>query len=258
MKALPYEFRIGHAVVRVSASKLQAGRAAALAGADFLRNAIARKGSARIIVATGNSQEEMVATLGEFRDIAWNEIDVFHMDEYVGLDETHPASFRLWVKTRLVDLVHPRQAHYLNGNAADLAEECARYGELLRSGPIDVCFLGIGENGHIAFNDPHVADFRDPLTVKRVELDARCRQQQVGEGHFPDLAVVPREALTLTCPALMSARRLVCCAPERRKAEAVMNALHGPISTACPGSIIRTIPGAYFFLDAESSSLLPD
>ena len=122
--------------------------------------------------------------------------------------------------------------------------------------PIDVCLLGIGENGHIAFNDPHVADFHDPAVVKLVELDERCRQQQVGEGHFASLDEVPREALTLTCPALMRSRHMICCVPERRKAEAVRNALEGPVSPACPASLLRTHPRATIYLDTESASLL--
>jgi len=209
-----------------------------------------------MIVATGNAQYDVVKGLVETTGLDWGKIEIFHMDEYVGLPDSHPASFRLWIKTRLVDQVHPRVAHYIAGDAADAAAECRRYTELLLESPIDVCLLGIGENGHIAFNDPHVADFHDPATVKLVELDERCRQQQVGEGHFASLAEVPREALTLTCPALMRSRHLICCVPEKRKAEAVRNALEGPVSVACPGSLLRTHPQATIYLDSESASLL--
>ncbi len=250
------EFRVEQAAVRVYSSKLKASRAAALEGASILRSTLTERDCARIMVATGNSQQEMIEALAGLPDIAWNRVDVFHMDEYVGLRATHPASFRLWVEMRLVGLVHPHRVYYLNGYASDLTEECRRYGELLRREPADICFLGIGENGHVAFNDPHVADFRDPLAIKRVDLDERCRRQQVGEDHFPDLNAVPREALKLTCPTLMRSRHLVCCVPEARKAEAVRNALEGPISTACPGSIVRTHPRAAIFLDLESAALL--
>ncbi len=256
MKLPMREFRVEQAVVRVYPSKLETSRAAALEGAGILRSTLAERDSARIIVATGNSQQDMIEALAGIPEIAWNRVDVFHMDEYVGLRETHPGSFRLWVETRLVSIVRPHRVYYLNGYASDLTEECRRYGELLQAEPVDICFLGIGENGHIAFNDPHAADFRDPLAVKRVDLDERCRRQQVGEGHFPDLNAVPREALTLSCPTLMRSRHLMCCVPEARKAEAVRNALEGPISTSCPGSIVRTHARAAIFLDVESASLL--
>lgn len=256
MRSPLHTFPVDRASVQIYASKLEASRAAALEGAGILRRAIAERGSARVIVATGTSQQEMIAALTEIPDIPWSQVEVFHMDEYVGISSRHSASFRLWLKAHLVDVVHPGQAHYLNGDAPNAEEECQSYGNLLRSAPVDLCFLGIGENGHIAFNDPHVADFHDSCAVKRVALDERCRQQQVGEGHFPDFAAVPREALTLTCPTLMSASHLVCCVPERRKAEAVRDALRGPISTDCPASVVRTHPRAVIFLDLDSSSLL--
>jgi glucosamine-6-phosphate deaminase len=144
----------------------------------------------------------------------------------------------------------------LNGEAPDPDEECQRYGKLIRSKPLDLRFVGLGENGHIAFNDPHVADFDDPYAVKRVNLDETCRRQQVGEAHFPNVGAVPCEALTLTCPTLMSATHLVCRVPERRKAEAVRSALEGPVTPICPASLVRTHPRAVIFLDIESASLL--
>ena len=139
---------------------------------------------------------------------------------------------------------------------SDLDAECRRYAALLGAAPIDITFLGFGENGHIAFNDPHAADFNDPVAVKRVAMDLRCRRQQVGEGHFPSVEEMPAEALTITCPALLACRHAVCTVPDRRKAEAVRNALQGPVSTACPASAVRAHPSAAIFLDAESASLL--
>jgi glucosamine-6-phosphate deaminase len=250
------EFKRDGAKVFIYPSKTETSRAAAGDAASLLQGAIARQGRARLIIATGNSQEEMIAALTNALAIDWCKVEVFHMDEYAGIPATHPASFRLWVKNRFVDVVHPGQVHYLAGDPHDLFEECRRYGELLVSAPVDLCLLGIGENGHIAFNDPHVADFRDSLPVKLVDLDEQCRKQQVGEGHFPDFESVPREALTLTIPMLMSARNLVCCAPERRKMAAVRKALEGPLSHSCPASILRTHPHTSIFLDAESASLL--
>lgn len=208
------------------------------------------------MVGTGNSQEDLVDELVRSSSVDWSAVEVFHMDEYVGVSVQHSASFRRWLKTHLVDVVQPQATHYLNGDALNSEDECRRYGELLRSAPIDLCLLGFGENGHIAFNDPPNADFNDPLTVKRVTLDEKCRLQQVGEGHFPNFESVPREALTVTCPFLVSAGCLICCVPDRRKAEAVRQALKGPISSSCPASLIRTHPNAFVFLDEASASLL--
>lgn len=251
-------FHVGKAQVEIYPSKLAASAAAAMKASSILSaEKIASDGRCfRIVVGTGNSQEEMVKSLVQDSSIEWDRVEVFHMDEYVGMPATHPASFRRWVKTRLVDVVHPAQVHYLNGDALDLNEECLRYENLLHSSPIDICFLGFGENGHIAFNDPHVADFHDPVGVKRVRMDERCQRQQVGEGHFHNLESVPKEALTVTCPLLISARYLICCVPEQRKAEAVRNALEGPVSPACPASLVRRHPQAFVFLDLESASLL--
>ena len=178
---------------------------------------------------------------------------MFHLDEYVGMTDSHPASFRRWNKSRLVDKVNPRTAHYLAGDAADLEIEMKRYGDLITAAPIDVAFVGFGENGHIAFNDPHVADFKDPQIVKRVLLDETCRRQQVGEGHFQHIDSTPREALTLTCSALMSARTWICCVPEARKARAVKASLESNISTQCPASLVRAHPLAFLYLDAQSA-----
>jgi glucosamine-6-phosphate deaminase len=234
------------------------GTAAARQAGSLLERRIREAGCARIVVSAANSQLETIGALTRLAEIDWRFVEVFHVDEYVGLPASHPASFRLWVKNRLADLVQPGKVHYLAGDAADPDQECRRYGKLLAAGPIDVAFLGFGENGHIGFNDPHEADFADPLPVRRVTLDEKCRLQQVGEGHFPDLAAVPTEALTLTCPTLVSARDIICSVPDQRKAEAVKTALEGPVAPSCPGSIIRTHPRAYLYLDTSSASLLTE
>lgn len=249
------QFRVDRLVVEVHASNAVLGRAAAARSAQCIQQAIRERDQARIIVATGNSQKEVIASLVDIPDLEWSKVEVFHMDEYVGISEEHPASFRLWLKTRIEDVVRPKVFHPLAGDARDVEQECRRYEALLRTAPIDVCLLGFGENGHIAFNDPHEADFEDPLFVRQVLLDERCRQQQVGEGHFPSLRLVPTQALTLTVPALMAAGHLVCSVPERRKAEAVRDALKGPISPSCPASIVRTHPDAVLYLDRESAAL---
>jgi len=249
-------FRVDKAEVEIYPSKVEAGRAAALLASAILNNAISKQGHARLIMATGNSQQDLVFALARDPSVNWSRVELFHMDEYIGLPETHPGCLKRWLNTRFVELVHPGKVNYLDGNAQDLDAECRRYVTLLRAKPLTLCTLGIGENGHIAFNDPHVADFQDPLGVKKVDLDERCRRQQAGEGHFPDFASVPPTAVTATCPMLMSPENLICCVPEQRKAEAVKNALEGPVSTQCPGSVLRNHPHAHIYLDTDSASLL--
>lgn len=230
--------------------------AAAARAASLIREAIGLRGEARILVATGNSQMQFIDVLAGAPGIDWSAVTIFHLDEYAGIAADHPASFRLWVKTRLADRVHARVAHYLHGDAQDLQQEANRYAKLIEEAPIDIAFAGFGENGHIAFNDPPVADFSDPVSVKLVTLEEASRRQQVGEGHFPDLDSVPRQALTLTCPAILRAEAWVCCVPELRKAKAVQCSLEGPVSTACPASLIQKHPRAYLYLDKDSASLL--
>jgi glucosamine-6-phosphate deaminase len=248
-------FKNGNAHVEVYGSAAAAGRAAAAQAAELIRRAIAEQGHARVIAATGNSQIPVADALVE-QDINWKAVELFHMDEYAGMKPDHPSSFRHWIRTRLEDKTHPGVAHYLNADASDLDAEMCRYSQLLNAAPIDVAFVGFGENGHIAFNDPPVADFNDPLTVKKIMLDEACRAQQAGEGHFRDMASVPREAATITCPGLFRAKSWICCVPEQRKAEAVRNALEGPVSEICPASLVRTHPHAHVFLDSGSASQL--
>ncbi len=249
-------FRAGAMQVQVFSSKREASCAAASAAAGILRGAIAARGRARVVVSTGNSQLDFIEALVVAPDLDWSAVEAFHLDEYAGMPITHPASFRLWLKTRLADRVPLRAMHYLNGDAPDVDAECRRYGALLAGAPIDAGFIGIGENGHIGFNDPPVADFADPLAVKIVRLDPACRRQQVGEGHFESISVVPECALSLTCPTITGMTNLICCVPELRKAAAVRNTIEGPISTSCPASILRTHPLAQLFLDADSASAL--
>ena len=249
-------FQVGPVPVHVFEDKRDMGAAAAKQAGGIVRQAIAERGRARVIVGTGNSQDEVIAAFICEEGVDWKAVEAFHMDEYIGLSEDHSASFRRWLRVRLIDEVHIGQAHYVFGDADDPDAECQRYGDLLAEAPIDLCFIGFGENGHIAFNDPHVADFNDPLMVKCVEMDEPCRMQQVGEGHFESLETAPKKALTLTCSALMSARNIVGCVPDERKAEAVKNAIEGPLSTDCPASVVFTHPGATIYLDTHSASLL--
>jgi glucosamine-6-phosphate deaminase len=178
------------------------------------------------------------------------------MDEYAGMSADHPASFRKWIRERIEEQLHPATVNYLAGDAADLEDECRRFEALLREAPIDLICMGIGENGHIAFNDPPVADFNDTAWVKVVELDRDCRLQQVGEGHFPTFDDVPTHALTLTVPALIAPNAIQVVVPEERKAVAVRNTINDPISEACPATILRQQAHAMLFLEPASASLL--
>lgn len=249
------ELRYGAARVHIFPSSVELGIAAAERAAILIRDAIKHNGRARIVVATGNSQIPLVDALAK-QAIEWQAVEVFHMDEYAEMKQTHPASFRHWIKTRVEDIVHPGKLHYIAGDASDLDAEMKRYSNLLEQAPIDLAFVGFGENGHIAFNDPPNANFEDPVIVKRVHLDDACRRQQAGEGHFKDLASVPLEAVTVTCTGLFRARAWICCVPEARKAKAVRDALEGPISVSCPASIVQRHPNAHVYLDQESAALL--
>jgi glucosamine-6-phosphate deaminase len=222
----------------------------------FLRATLREKGSAAVILATGNSQIEFLKKLVALEGIDWSQVTLFHMDEYLGIDPGNKASFRRYLRERVESLVQPKVFHYIDGNADLPLDECERYTALMQAQPIDLCCLGIGENGHLAFNDPPVARFAEKHLVKLVKLDLPCKMQQVKEGHFPDLDAVPSYAFTLTIPALCSARKMVCIAPEKRKAEPVKNALRGPISTACPASYLRKQAHCTLLLDNDSASLL--
>jgi glucosamine-6-phosphate deaminase len=235
--------------IKIYADQLAMADAAAETAAGLIRDAVEKAGMARVIAATGNSQVAFIESLVKQPGVPWDKLELFHMDEYLGMSDTHPASFRLWIRTRIAEKVPLFRVHYLGS-------EIEQYAALLMARPIDVAFVGFGENGHIAFNDPPVADFNDPEIIKVVELDEACRRQQTGEGHFPTLQDVPLQAITLTCPALFRAAAWVSCVPELRKAKAVRDALEGPISTQCPASIVRRHPNAHVFLDSESASLL--
>jgi glucosamine-6-phosphate deaminase len=229
--------------------------AAADACARIIGEAVSQRGEAHAMFATGNSQLAFVDAVTARSDVPWSDVVVFHMDEYVGVGPDHPAGFQRWIRERITERVHPKAVHYVDGMAPP-AEACAEYAALLRRFPLDLCCLGIGENGHLAFNDPGVADFHDPLDVKEVELDEPCRLQQVGEGHFTDLSAVPARAITVTVPALLRATAVLAVVPEDRKAPPVLKALTGPVDADCPASALRTKAGATLFLEPASASLL--
>ncbi len=249
-------FRADQLNVEVFADTASLSTSVALRVRDLLSAAIAARGSAAAILATGNSQIRFLKELVALGGVDWSKVTLFHMDEYLGVPADHPACFRRYMKERVASLVHPRAFHYLGGDADLPLDECARYTALLKAQPIDLCCLGVGENGHIAFNDPPVARFDDAHWVKLVKLDDACKMQQVKEGHFPSLEAVPPYAFTLTIPALCSAKKMICLAPEKRKALPIKAALQGPVSTACPASYLRTQPQCDLLLDTDSASLL--
>jgi glucosamine-6-phosphate deaminase len=247
-------FRKDNLLINVYPSELEMGMAAAEFVAGKLASVMAEKGAANLILATGTSQFSFLEALKKL-DIDWQKITVFHLDEYTGISDQHPASFRKYLRERILDTVKPGKVYLINADAEDPEAEMARYEQLLRSNPVDVACIGIGENGHIAFNDPPVADFNDPMWVKKVELDEACRRQQWGEGWFPSLAEVPQFAVTLTIPAIMHCKTISCVVPGTRKARAVQETLTGPVSTACPASILRTHHNTVLFLDRDSCFL---
>lgn len=230
------------------------GQAAGEAAAQLLRKAIAERGVANIVLAAANSQLTTLHTLREQPGIDWQAVNAFHMDEYLDLPPGHPASFALFLRHHLLDQVPIGAFYPVPGRPADVETACRAYELLLRAHPVDLCILGIGENGHVAFNEPPVADFEDPVWVKQVALDERSRHQQVGEGHYASLDEVPTHALTMTVPALRAAREMICVVPESRKAEAVRRTLRGPVSTACPASILRRTPHATLYLDQDAAA----
>lgn len=244
--------------VEIHDSKEALGRAAAAAGAAAIRSALEERGAAGIVVATGASQFEVLDALVHERDIDWARVTAFHLDEYLGMPDTHPASFRKYLKERFTDLLPGLAAfHAIRGDAPDADAEIDRVNALIAPMTIDVAFAGIGENGHLAFNDPP-ADFEAPAPFQIVDLDDRCRRQQFGEGWFPTLDDVPRRAITMTVPQIMKSRQVVLSVPDERKAEAVYNTLEGEVTPTCPASIMQRHPACRLFLDSPSASLLPD
>jgi glucosamine-6-phosphate deaminase len=241
--------------IDIAPTRAECGRRAAELGAEMIRQAISRAGSARVILATGASQFEMLAELVK-ADVDWPKVTCFHLDEYVGMSDTHAASFRKYLRERFVErLPRPVAAfHYINGEG-DLTAECRRLGELIAARPIDVAFIGIGENGHLAFNDPP-ADFQTPQPYIVVDLNEACRKQQLGEGWFATLEDVPRQAVSMSIRQIMAARAIICTVPDSRKAPAVRAAMENPITPQTPASILRKHAACSLFLDSDSAALL--
>ena len=240
--------------IRILTDSNALGRQAASDAALAIGDAVAARGRARVIAATGASQFAFLDALTTLPGIPWDQVEVFHLDEYLGLPASHPASFRRYLYERLIDRVRPGRFHPLDGEG-DPALVCQAVGRELTSAPVDVAFVGIGENGHLAFNDPP-ADFETTEPYLVVELDEACRRQQVGEGWFGSIAEVPERAISMSVHQILQSRRILCIVPDRRKAEAVRASVEGPVTPQVPASILQTHPDTTLYLDPESASLL--
>lgn len=235
----------------------QLGEAAGIDAAALIRNAIDKNGAANIILATGTSQFETLNQLISETGIDWNKVVMFHLDEYIGLPITHPAGFRKYLLERFLSKVPALKAEYLINGEADAQAECERIGALISKHPIDVALVGIGENGHLAFNDPP-ADFETERPYIIVQLDEPCRKQQLGEGWFKSFEEVPRQAISMSVKQILQSKHIICSVPDERKASAVKNSLEQPISNWYPASILRQHSDCIFYLDKFSSALLSE
>jgi glucosamine-6-phosphate deaminase len=257
---IPYanvrKLRVGNLKLEIYPDPAAAAAAAATYVADTLRSLSKEASDIGVIFATGVSQLLTLRVLTQLPGLPWSQIRGFHLDEYVGLPVSHPASFRYYLQKNLTSCVQMKEFSEIDGTASDLDQVCIDYGNRLRSSNPQLCLLGVGENGHLAFNDPGEADFDDARDVKVVTLDKVCRQQQMAEGWFKSIGEVPRRALTLTIPPILRVPRLIVSVPGPRKARIVKEMLESPISTACPATILRSHPDATVYLDEESASEL--
>lgn len=252
--AIIKEFQADNLKVRVFVTRQEMGTEAARDMSIVLKDIIEKKGEANIIFASAPSQNEFFNSLVQIEGIEWEKVNAFHLDEYVGLAEDAPQGFGNFLRDKIINKVAFKSISFLNGNAENLKDELKRYTDLLKKNPADIVCIGIGENGHIAFNDPPVAFFDDPQIVKIVELEDRCKNQQVNDGCFSKIEEVPTHALTLTIPAIMSGKHLFCMVPGKTKADAVTNTIKGDIEKACPASILRTHERTIMYTDKDSGT----
>jgi len=245
--------KIGKLPVHVYETRGEMGAAAAKDGAERINRIIQEKGVANVVFAAAPSQNELLEGLLEY-DVDWTKVRGFHQDEYIGIGAEEPAGFGNFLRRAIFDKVPFKELHFLLCKPEEAAAKCEAYTKLLAEYPADLIFLGVGENGHLAFNDPAAADFEDPKVIKVVDLDEACRQQQVNDGCFATLADVPRQAMSLTMSFIRSVPEIICVVPTVRKADAVEQALHGEISTVCPASILRRLDHAALYLDRDSAS----
>lgn len=249
------EIKKDNLTVKIFDTRDEMGKAAGEAAAEKIKEIIAEKGEVNMIFAAAPSQNETLKTLCE-SDVDWTKVNAFHMDEYVGLASDAPQGFGNFLKDRIFSLLPFKSVNYINAENETAEETCARYAKLIKENPIDIVCLGIGENGHIAFNDPHVADFNDSEIIKKVELDNVCRQQQVNDGCFENLESVPLYALTLTVPTLFNADYLFCTVPASTKADAVYKTVNNEINEELPATIMRKHKNAIMYCDKDSGAKL--
>lgn len=249
-------FNIDNLNVVIASDRKEIGKLAAEQIGNLMQSLLEIKNEIRMIFAAAPSQNEFLSELIKYKNIDWSRITAFHMDEYIGLPSDSTRLFSKYLYDNIYSKVNFKKVHLIDSQNEDINYECERYEKLIKVDPIDIVCMGIGENGHIAFNDPPVADFKDKKFVKTVELDFASRQQQVNDGCFVNIDEVPKSAITLTVPALMSGNHLSVSVPGQRKAEAVKNALYGEVSVDCPASILRTHPNAILYIDNDSASLI--
>jgi len=252
MSAATRFFHADDLLVQIYHSETAMAQDAAKIVQQYLNDLLQQQNQVSVLLATGKSQIRFIDALIALGNLDWSRICLFHLDEYLGIGAEHPASFRYYLRERVEMRVFPQQFHYIQGDALEPIAECDRYTQLLQAQPIDLCCLGIGENGHLAFNDPAVANFQDPASIKLVKLDEVNRQQQVNTQNFPSIELVPQYAFTVTIPTICAARKIICLAPESRKAKIVKRILQGDISPDCPASILRRQQQATLFLDIHS------
>ncbi|PMB06100.1 glucosamine-6-phosphate deaminase [Fischerella thermalis CCMEE 5198] len=249
-------FRVDELNVQIYRGETELAQNVAEIAQNYLRDVLQQNGKAFVLLATGNSQIKFLDALIALDGIDWQRVTCFHLDEYLGISAAHAASFRRYLRERFHNRVNLKEFHYIEGDTLEPILECDRYSKLLQAQAIDLCCLGVGENGHIAFNDPSVANFQDRYSVKLVKLDQLNQKQQVKQGHFPSLEAVPKYAFTVTIPTICSAKKILCLAPGSHKAKIVQKMLQGDISTDCPVSVLRQYSQTTLFLDEDSASLL--
>jgi glucosamine-6-phosphate deaminase len=244
--------------IKIYPNKQTMGKAAAQKAAEILKGVLDKKGKANFVIATGASQFDFLENLVQIDSIDWSKTTMFHLDEYVGIPDEHPASFRKYLKDRFISKVHPGDVYLIKGDAKDPEQECDRLNRIIGDYVIDISFVGIGENGHLAFNDPPADfDIEDPYLV--VQLDEACRKQQLGEGWFKNLDDVPKRAISMSIKQIMKSKNIVCTVPDKRKAQAVRNCFKGDaVSPDCPASILKKHDNCFVFLDDESSIYLKE
>jgi len=249
-------FRVDDLWVQIYQSEAELAQDVAGIAQKHLQHTLQQQHTAAVLLATGNSQIKFLDALMTLGGVDWSRITLFHLDEYLGISADHSASFRRYLLERVQKRVNPKVFHYIEGDTMQPLAECDRYTKLLQAQPIDLCCLGVGENGHLAFNDPAVADFHDSYMMKLVKMDTVNRLQQVNTGHFSNLENVPQYAFTVTIPMISSAKKILCLAPEKRKAKVVREMLQGAITPDFPASFLRTQPQATLFLDVDSAALI--